>query len=750
MRKITLLLCCVALTLGIAKAQPGMDDLTEGTDLPVLSTGNAGPWYYIQAIGSGNSREGVCFTAENDATNNVNRVYARPPHAADSNKDARNRQLWRFEEGADEGTYIAISRRYPDHFLDQWYNKGMSKWMFGLTPDISEVTTEWMFDDSPEGDGFYNMSATGAANREPANGDIYAHMGNDGWGRGVIFEGATWGKGKNSSFRFVEFEEDEDLAFATDVLDFGKIIPENIEGEPGDKYLEQKVVLMGFSTLTEDISDPEVIEGSEYFAAYAESWPDKKQGGSVAVFFTIPENIKQETTLTGKIKATSGSFETYLNITATIIPSSPVTFSPIDGSADVWYYIQSPKRTGLFMQYKSGDLEEGVKNLDVAPAYSRNDESLSWKFLDAGNGTFKLMNKSGRVIAWEPPVYEEVEDPETFEVTSVLKASGYFYATNSAVASFAFVYDANNDRYVIKHLEAVNSDGNPIDAYLTRVWDTRFGTTTNIADAGNVFYIKEPAKANLSVQSLEFSTEENEVWYFVQFKRNKEDKGFKNRAITVDPEDNDRIIQANIEIDNNEDLFMWKLVGDMNSAKIINKDGLAWGGDTIVKYIVDSVSGVEEDFDWKYASHAVAADDAHSFRFDYYAFNDNRATNSWQLLNLSDNRKEIIDEYELGTSWTQTYLNDFGGNEYRFGQYVKNDGGNEMLFIKVDDFLSINEIEIDNATEEEGVVVATIYYNLQGIAVGNNIAALAPGFYIEKNTLSTGNVAVRKVYVSEK
>ncbi|MDH8701189.1 hypothetical protein M2138_000528 [Dysgonomonadaceae bacterium PH5-43] len=161
--------------------------------LPKLSKDNEGPWYFIQVLG-GDVRVGLTMTADEDATdpeNVINRVFGKALPTGDVEK-----QLWRAEMDAD-GNYAFVNKYY-DQYLSAW------KWV-AKNKDVAALAdtpnTGWILSEpaTPNGRAIF-QAATPLTASSP-----YFHQGNSGWGYSVIFETATWGKGVNSQFEFIEF-----------------------------------------------------------------------------------------------------------------------------------------------------------------------------------------------------------------------------------------------------------------------------------------------------------------------------------------------------------------------------------------------------------------------------------------------------------------------------------------------------------------------------------------------------------------
>ncbi|MCC8145432.1 MAG: hypothetical protein LIO93_03115, partial [Bacteroidales bacterium] len=107
-----LLVWCFILSLGFVHAQE-----LEGTDLPELSTGDDGPWYYIQVIGTDDLRKERVFTVEEIPGDSL-KVFSRP--ISSESFDIIDHQLWRFEPGTDNtSNYTIINKKYPDLYLAQ-------------------------------------------------------------------------------------------------------------------------------------------------------------------------------------------------------------------------------------------------------------------------------------------------------------------------------------------------------------------------------------------------------------------------------------------------------------------------------------------------------------------------------------------------------------------------------------------------------------------------------------------------------
>ncbi|MDR0506209.1 MAG: hypothetical protein LBH32_05265 [Dysgonamonadaceae bacterium] len=219
-----------------------------------------------------------------------------------------------------------------------------------------------------------------------------------------------------------------------------------------------------------------------------------------------------------------------------------------------------------------------------------------------------------------------------------------------------------------------------------------------------------------------FSTDDNEIWYYIQFNRKS------SLAWTAEDIDGKIMQRDKIVIDENEEdedvktsayKQQWKFVGDWtNGYQIINRTGGAALFDTV------SVSAT--------TSYLVLVEEA-AFG-DKFLFKRQNANSKWQL--------KIIGKDDGDAAYA--YLNDYGGanGDGSIGLYIVDDSGNLLIFTAVDPATGIQNPALDEAN---GTIIATKYYTLQGVEVNRPTAT---GIYIVRNIYSSGKVnAVKTLYI---
>lgn len=701
MKKVTFfLLWCFMLSLGSIQAQS--DDFL-GTDLPSTSSDESGPWYYIQVVGTDDARKAGVFTLEKQEDESLavfNRQISSESH------DAIDHQLWRFEEGFNDGCFYIINKKYPDLYLVQksWESRNGKGYL-----SLDEDAVEWELKERNDGGGFYHIIATDPLDTSNPS----THMGNSGWDFRVIFEGDSYGYGLNSQYRFKEYE-DEGLTTSTKSLDFQ--YRQSNKTEDSEAGYLKSLEILGFASLIEDIKY-ELIDEAGVFIEVPASW-DKREGGSLDIFFLPPFETQKPTEYKGIIrvsgKTAEGEISIDVELKGTAMPLMPFKTSAAvtPGAGDNWYFLQFSGRSGGYLQDLGADSAEDM-NLVSTPLTDKEDASFQWKFVNIDGRNFKLVSKLGNQLEWEPETY--VEDPEA--ESGQKKVSGFFYTKATSDNTFNFTVRPGDGAYQIKWNEATKSDGESDSiAYLNKSnQNDGFVHYTSLADIGSLIDYYTADQVSLS-KVLEFSDDDKEVWYYMVFNRvlgKNKNYGVKSNGLGA-------ITQDSILKDDTS--FQWKLVGNAESCRIVDKDGYEFGGK----------GGTEEAPADDYSKILVDSGEGNDYKVERYGqgFNRTYGLQTWQFLNLAEGREG-------------KYINDYGGTTTATGEYSK-DSGSELIFIKVEDYFYLDIEDINPADATDGEVVSKTYYSLQGIQFASVPAE--GGIFIVKTTYASNKVVTEKMF----
>ena len=239
-----------------------------------------------------------------------------------------------------------------------------------------------------------------------------------------------------------------------------------------------------------------------------------------------------------------------------------------------------------------------------------------------------------------------------------------------------------------------------------------------------------PLTGNSDLGLPEFSTDGNEVWYYIQFGRQDGTQfaGGISRVWTVEPTIEDvrlgtKVMSRPIVQGNTEQ--QWKIVGNWTTGyKIISRNG----GQMV---LVDLDTNEEDDVvEWRIV---LTADFGDEFLFkDRNTTAGNYNFGRWQL--------QIVNKDDAN----RNYLNDHGGGDRDnpLGLWSANDPGAYLNFIPVSG--GGNAIDAP-AFDPNDTVIAVKYYTLLGQEV---VRPATTGVYIVRSTYASGKVqAIKQLFV---
>lgn len=493
-------------------------------------------------------------------------------------------------------------------------------------------------------------------------------------------------------------------------MNFGTVL-EGEEAGPGtvtvtasDKYSDP----VSYELTT--VSGP---EDAFYIDPESESNFSSLTGGQLLIYLEAYEAGSYEALLT----VTRGSVTQTLTLVGKAVNSVPVTVSPAigdpnaDAEGNVWYRIQSNRRTGYVLTDLGADmaLEATYPDMD-------NADQL-WKFIATSTeGQFKLVSKNGRELGYKLPIMEgDIEVEQGTFITS---------ASSNDTYSFQLRSDANW-QLIWNEYEPAPGNENPANAaYVNKMGggDSRFTayySQTGLDDGNSMqFYLHSE---NILPEYPEFSTDTKEVWYYIQFDRRSVNNKVWEELDEVDETLYTNLIQAEKKDEEAESQY-WKLIGDKDNFKIVS-------------YNTNSSLALSLTETGSSRMQSVEYNDGNPLAFSDWTFNEGSSAKSFQL--------QIINMLVEGESSGYFYLNDFQGTA--ICQYLDNDAGNFINFIPVDDGTAIDVADISNMDNDP--VIATQYYTLQGILLGGKPSE--QGIYIEKNIHESKSISVRKVFIDK-
>jgi hypothetical protein len=228
------------------------------------------------------------------------------------------------------------------------------------------------------------------------------------------------------------------------------------------------------------------------------------------------------------------------------------------------------------------------------------------------------------------------------------------------------------------------ANGGTVEITFTPTELKTYTATLTISD-GDVFVTttlkgESDYNFNFPLQISEAGGEEH--WYYIQFNRQAGNK----KVWQANPDKS--AVQASIE---SGDKQLWKIVGDWDNYRIVNKAG--------------------DDLELKYISDRYAMSDAGSG--DLFGFEPFGSTGDWELKNY-------------GISGNQSYIND---RTSYIANYLKNDVGNRVIFIPVSAHsLVVEHNAIDFGSSEINLgpsITKTIF--VLGVDITGDISAVIEG-----------------------
>jgi hypothetical protein len=219
----------------------------------------------------------------------------------------------------------------------------------------------------------------------------------------------------------------------------------------------------------------------------------------------------------------------------------------------------------------------------------------------------------------------------------------------------------------------------------------------------------------------EFSTENTEVWYYIQFARQDRSQttAGTNRVWTVVPTtDGERqgtkVMSKALVLDNYDQ--QWKITGNWETGyQIINRNGGEFSLET-----VDNQMCI-----------VIKANFGDNFLFKGRSTTAGTTFGKWQL--------QIVDKFD----GEYNYLNDFSGGdkENPLSLYSANDPGAYLNFIPASSLTDINAPSFDPNDK----VVAVKYYTLLGQEV---VRPATTGVYIVRSTHASGKIqAIKQLFI---
>lgn len=511
---------------------------------------------------------------------------------------------------------------------------------------------------------------------------------------------------------------------------------------------EAKVTVTGIST-TEGITV--TLTGDAVFSVSPNSLP--AAGGELTLIFA-PDSDEEfyQASLT---LSSEGADDVVISLTGSY--GGPI-FSLED---DVWHVLQFQRRAANNLVWQGN----GIGELVTQAARDDSKHSQQWRFVGTPDGLIIENREGGQMIfpnGNDARLTEEGGDTyrynETTDFTNLTHSNGVNDRGSSTLCLYGGVGDDGNILYfypvelekvgrkVIKvgstaatlittagQSEAVTIEVSTIgvtEAITATLAGEGFtvDVTSIPAEGGNITISFNPTEANkdynatltltnsqadsdavisiLGKSTPEFSTDDNEVWYYIQFERPLS-KG--NNVVWQGHGLEETVTQEQAVKDQQNQ--HWKLVGEWDDQfTIVNREG----GEIIFL-------GVEEETEGelgKVGGFASLTDVGYG---DPMAFVPE--SNKWAFW--------IFEYFYDEDTWG--CLNDHGGTSTNVGIYYTGDGGSYVTFIPIDKI----DTAIENPTiDPNDQVVATRYYTIQGVEV--------------KSPASTGIYIVRKLYASGK
>lgn len=662
-----------------------------------LSTDDEGPWYKIVVKGT-DVRVGLIMTVKEDTVMGQQVVFGGS--VADvTSIEALHSQLWRVEAVTDT-TYRLISRLTGTD-MNMLHDASRTPPKNYLA--VGDPNTEWFLLPATT-PGLYNFKATTPLDETSP----WLHQGNSGWSWRVIMETAQWGTGDNSQFQFVETDDSGGFITA-ETLDFGTLV----EGEG-----ELQGVL-SFTAIGPSLDDIEIIVEDE--ANFQINPPANVAESAIAytadAYFFGEEPGEYTTTAT--IRDKTGTYPDAVVTLRAKVKAFPVVFSPAvgdpnaDAEGNVWYRIQSNKRSGHVLT-DVGDEQP----LEALLADAANENQL-WKFVDLGDKKLQVINKSGREITFK----DKVLDADSVQISPAL----YIAAEPAGNTYTIQLRSDDNWQMYWNEYEPATPNVNSA-AYINKMsitsGDTRytnyFYSKTGLDDGNSMaFILNSEDVSDLLPKYPEFSNEETEVWYYLQFER----KASAN-LVWEEVAEPDLTYSSNVNqlvkkeaAEEGVEFQQWKLVGDKDNFQIVNK--VTGAGLTLT---IPVAQGIVQTL-----APGVMSE-------GFFSINANNFTNGAFKL-------QIVNSLP-GESASYVYLNDLYGTA--ICQYNANDAGNFINFIPVETGDAIDVVDTDNTVSDP--VVSSVYYTIQGLQIGN-VKPAVPGFYIEKNIHESGKVSAETIYV---
>ena len=703
MKKITLFLMSLFLCVNYLGAQEN--------GLPTPSSDNSGPWYYIQVKGGSDARANrVLSVTLNETKTSQDRVMGVEKDAVVSLDDIYSR-LWRFEDTGN-GTYTIVNRKNADKALDFWFwsptdltGSSSTKWI-NVVNDAA-VASDWKLEAADDNPGYYKIIANIANDADPEEYPTtspYLHQGNSSWNYGLIMEISQWGNGNESYFRFVEYPGDPELTVTKEGEEhnFGY----GMEGDLSSAYQPAiptlSITVFGFPT-TGGISYS--IDNEDNFWVTEDTDPTwGNSGGKLTVWYYPGEVGVQTGTLTISMMSADGLVEKKVDLKGTALPKLPVAPSPSieTGSNDTWYYILSPKRTGNYMKdYGIDEMLGTVAGID------KEDPGHLWKFVPVAgkDDAFYLVSKLGNQLEFGDV---DFENTDTGETTTRKRFSSA--ATSENTFTFLVRNDGNYQlRWNENQAEVEGVLVNQV-TYLNKVnpsTDDGYGISNSLTDVGNALLFSKYGSADYLelVDAVEFSTADAPIWYIVQFQRVSSGQKFKSNGL------DNNITQNGLDFTDKAS-FLWRFEGNTGGFQMFDYKGNAVGnanGGAIAK-AVDPAEGA-------------------LLKFAPYMDGDEES-GDWMIVYVE----------------TSAYLNDSGGSAVC--GYGGLDNGARIYFLKTG--LDTSNLAINNITPEDannGEIVATVYYTLQGIQLAGT--PTTEGLYIVKATYANGKSIAKTIYLTK-
>lgn len=321
---------------------------------------------------------------------------------------------------------------------------------------------------------------------------------------------------------------------------------------------------------------------------------------------------------------------------------------------EVWYYIQFKKGENVIQDMGTGE------KLKIQVPVENKEEQL-WK-VTGTKDNYVISGKKGRTIDFLDNYYIAREE-------------------KNAPLSFKFVFTENQDWIPAWELQRKEETGNN---YLNQYQNTNPGQPISewrLGDGGNMLNFITPSEMGFNdpIEGFpEISTNDNEKWYYIQFKN--------GNGVLQDMGDNVNLQTKGISTNDEQH---WKVVQTNNTApfvyQIVNKSG------RVISHIASS-----ETSDGLYQS---SKNSSSAVNFDIV-----KSTNSTYSPAL-----------ELHRQGSNRHMNQYkgAGIDRLISEWNKGDGGNPLAFVAIEDAEIIRAEMPEISTNEKEVWYYINFFDVQ-------------------------------------